>query len=99
MRSARRCRAFAARIESAIIDPAKPAIGGNIEEIVTALQAEASVEDEEGGVSLGAVASSLLARWIEKEHRAARMCEVEIGQTQRPQAAHVFTTKKVDARR
>lgn len=94
----RECRrSFANRIENAIVDPTKPATSGCIEEIVTALQVEASIEDEDGGVSLGAVASSLLARWIEKEHHAARTCEAEMGQEQETQALHNFYPKRACA--
>ena len=46
--------------------------------IIDALHEESAAEDEDGGVSLEAVASSLLARWVAKELEAARRCEVEM---------------------
>ena len=69
-------RIFANRIDSAAQDSNEY---DQIKQIVGALQVEASAEDEEGGVSLGAVASSLLARWVEYEYAAARTCEAAMG--------------------
>ena len=57
--------------------PSRPS---GIDSIIERLHSEAAVEDEDGGVSLSAVASSLLARWVEREHRAARACEAAMGE-------------------
>ena len=69
---------FANRIDSAA-QGSNDTAHDEIRQIVEALQVEASAEDEEGGVSLGAVASSLLARWVEYEYAAARTCEAAMG--------------------
>lgn len=76
----KQCASFAQRLTELTETPGVDGSSDNdrIGTLIDTLQEEAAVENEDGGVSLEAVASSLLARWVAKEHEAARACEVEM---------------------
>ena len=75
-----RCAAFAQRLTALARAPSTDGSSDDdqIGILIDTLQEEAAVEDDDGGVSIEAVASSLLARWVAKEHKAARACEEEM---------------------